>query len=244
MEELLEESSAPWDSEMRLAQYEQEMAINKTEWDQIKILMRDALTEHSKGKVQQFKSWSPLGAMIAIGVFALLQWNGYTIFRTHTEDRLGTIEASILASRAERKPELLNEILAKQVKSASEAQSKLATASSVLAYAQQANVKAKDEELKGVGEKILTIKSEYPTLPVAWRATSDLINYRSDIGDAARHSFDNLPNCGKQPAGIRFGGGLGLTVAYVYRDCVAQLEDAKEAREFFLQGVRFEHCRY
>jgi hypothetical protein len=37
---------------------------------------------------------------VAIGIFALIQWNGYTIFKTHTEDSLSAINASLLILRA------------------------------------------------------------------------------------------------------------------------------------------------
>src|ERR1039458_1438743 len=83
---------------------EDEMAINKTEWEQIKVLMRDALAEHDKGNLQRFKSWSPLAAMVAIGLFILTQWNAYTVFRVHTEDRLANIEGRALKAEATSSP--------------------------------------------------------------------------------------------------------------------------------------------
>jgi hypothetical protein len=94
---------------MPLAQ--DDMAINKTEWDQIRTIIRDALNEHEKGKLQRFKSWSPLGALVAIGLFVFLQWNAYTVFRTRTEDKLVEIEARLLKNEAARAPlAALNEI--------------------------------------------------------------------------------------------------------------------------------------
>jgi hypothetical protein len=79
---------------------QEEMSINKTEWDQIRILMRDALVEHSRTKLNQLKSWSPLGVAVAIALFAITQWNTETIFRTHTGDRLDKIEGDLISMRA------------------------------------------------------------------------------------------------------------------------------------------------
>jgi cytochrome b len=79
---------------------EENMAINKVEWEQIHTAIRDALAQDARGKLAQLKSWSPLGAIVAIGIFALIQWNGYTIFKTHTEDSLSAINASLLILRA------------------------------------------------------------------------------------------------------------------------------------------------
>jgi len=81
------------------------MAINKNEWEQIKLLLKDALSEHDKGKLQRFKSWSPLGALVAVILFMLTQWNAYSVFRTHTEDRLATIEGKLLKAEATQSPQ-------------------------------------------------------------------------------------------------------------------------------------------
>lgn len=76
--------------------------------EQFKNLIRgaveDGLRTQSETTLARIKSWSPVGAIVAIVLFVLLQWNGYTIFRTHTEDRLGDIEAALRVTRAAQAP--------------------------------------------------------------------------------------------------------------------------------------------
>lgn len=66
--------------------------------------MRDALAEHSRGTLQQFKSWSPLGGCVAIIIFAVVQWNAYTVFRVHTEDLLASVQGRLLTLEAPQAP--------------------------------------------------------------------------------------------------------------------------------------------
>jgi hypothetical protein len=95
------------------------MALNDHDRDWIRLTINEALQNHSRGWLTRFKSWSPLGAIIAISLFILLQWNGYTIFKTHAEDRLVDIDKHLsdidlkLAARSPSSfssiPKLLNE---------------------------------------------------------------------------------------------------------------------------------------
>jgi hypothetical protein len=67
---------------------EQIVALNEHDRDWIRKTIGEALRVHSDSKMAQFKSWSPLGAVVAAAIFILVQWNAYTVFKTHTEDHL------------------------------------------------------------------------------------------------------------------------------------------------------------
>lgn len=64
------------------------MALNDHDRNWIRLTIGEALRAHSGTFLTRFKSWSPLGAVVALGIFILVQWNSYTVFRTHTEDHL------------------------------------------------------------------------------------------------------------------------------------------------------------
>ncbi|HXA68096.1 MAG TPA: hypothetical protein VNV82_23240 [Bryobacteraceae bacterium] len=82
----------------------EDMAIKKDVATEIKKAVHEAFDEHARSKLTQFKSWSPLGAMVAIAIFTLVQWNGYTVFKTHTSDRLDVIEKTMRLSSAALSP--------------------------------------------------------------------------------------------------------------------------------------------
>jgi hypothetical protein len=68
------------------------MALNEHDRDWIKLTINEALQNDSRGRLTRFKSWSPLGGIIAVSLFILLQWNGYMVFKTHTEDKLTDVD--------------------------------------------------------------------------------------------------------------------------------------------------------
>ena len=87
------------------------MALNHVDKEWIALTVRESIHDHYRSKMARFRDWSPVGAITAVALFALLQWNGYTVFRTHTEDRLDTIEAELRRSAATLAPaKVLNEI--------------------------------------------------------------------------------------------------------------------------------------
>jgi hypothetical protein len=151
---------------MRIEETEEEMAINKAEWEQIHTTIRDALAQHARGKLAQFKSWSPLGAMVAIGIFALVQWNAYTVFKTHTEDRLLDIDASLLVLRARA-------IAYGPVDSQSQSEAR-----SILSAARKESIPLPLPVVEQGGLKFVEASRHDST---AWRTALDFVAYRSTL---------------------------------------------------------------
>jgi len=82
----------------------EEMALNQQDRDWVKLTVGESLRTHSRGRMERVKSWSPLGSVVAIALFVLLQWGQYVEFRTHTGDRLDSIEAGLRVLQAAQIP--------------------------------------------------------------------------------------------------------------------------------------------
>src|SRR5260370_32615019 len=90
---------------------EEDMALIKADKEWIESSITEALRKRFSSKLARFQAWSPAGAFIAVLIFVLLQWNSYTVFRVHTEDRLDTIEANLRTLLATQAPQqVINEI--------------------------------------------------------------------------------------------------------------------------------------
>src|ERR1035437_4291635 len=93
----------------------EEMALNQIDKKWIETTIRESISAHYGTKLARMRDWLPAGAVVAIALFTLLQWNAYTVFRTHMEDRLATIESNLLTLRAAQSPlKVLQEISALQ----------------------------------------------------------------------------------------------------------------------------------
>jgi hypothetical protein len=88
-----------------------EMAPNANDGDWIRSAIQESIEQHYKGKMARFCDWFPTGALVAVALFLLIQWNAYTEFRVRTEDRLANIEGRVLKSEASHSPRaVLSEI--------------------------------------------------------------------------------------------------------------------------------------
>jgi hypothetical protein len=142
---------------------EDEMALNQNDRDWIRLTIGESLTQHSRRKLERLKSWSPLGAAVAIGIFILIQWNGYTIFRVQTEVRLDTLELSSRALRSAQEPaKEKNQIAAK----------------AVIAEAKKKSIRLPGTVVEDAGESFIEASK---TEPKAWGVALDFIAYRSDL---------------------------------------------------------------
>ena len=88
------------------------MALTDTDKAWIRKQLRPGSDRRGLGRVGEFiKEWSGTGAVVAILIFLLTQWTSYVEFRTHTADRLDTVEAQLRDLRASRSPsKVLDEI--------------------------------------------------------------------------------------------------------------------------------------
>src|ERR1017187_7506012 len=82
----------------------EEMALNHIDKEWIALTIRESIRDHYRSKLARFRDWFPVTAAIAIVIFALTQWNAYTVFRVHTEDRLANIEGRELKAEAQHSP--------------------------------------------------------------------------------------------------------------------------------------------
>jgi len=80
------------------------MALNETDRGWIKNTIAEALKEHFKGWKEVLRIWSIPSISIAILLFAFTNWDKYVEFRTHTSDRLDTIELQLRNLRASQSP--------------------------------------------------------------------------------------------------------------------------------------------
>jgi hypothetical protein len=87
------------------------MPLNETDKAWVRQTIRDAIADTHKiskwGKLTRFiKEWSGTSAAVAVLILFFTQWTGYIEFRTHTNDRLDTIESNLrtlLATQSPRK---------------------------------------------------------------------------------------------------------------------------------------------
>jgi len=180
-------------------QTEKEMALNDNDRDWIRLTIGAALKEHSKGKLNQFKSWSPLGGVVAIVLFVLLQWNTYTIFRTHTDDRLiniEKIEAQASASNEASKPDFANR-LPLLLQGESNQIDKLPIFSiekikALVAKARETKVKSDPRPIQEITQRLAPLLNN-STLSGEVEATlNELLSYRSDLSDGIITTADKL----------------------------------------------------
>ena len=85
----LQDESLPLDAE-------DNMPLNETDRAWIRQEIQSAHRRRGLGKFTGFiKDWGGTSAAVAIVIFAFTQWGAYVQFRTHTGDRLDTIEHTI-----------------------------------------------------------------------------------------------------------------------------------------------------
>jgi hypothetical protein len=152
----------------------QEMALNENDRDWIRLTIGEALRQKSKGLLAQFKSWSPLGAGVAVGLFVLLQWNGYTIFRVHTEDQLKAIEGNL---------GVLRTLVSSSQPTKKQNQD---AAKDILAKARQKTIPSIPESVVGqAGESFIEASQSDAS---AWPVALDFVSYRSSLNGSAKPS--------------------------------------------------------
>jgi hypothetical protein len=144
------------------------MALNQADRDWLELKIKDSIAQHSKRKVEQFKSWSPLGVAVAIGIFFVTHLMNYTEFRVRTDERLGRIEKDVQKLSLQSKLENLSE------SPISEFRKQLSSVSELLAVAKKQQVGAGGVE--GIRRKILESGHDAPDY---WQAAAALVNYRS-----------------------------------------------------------------
>ena len=193
---------------------EDQMAvISKGEWDQIRKAIKDALTEHSSRKMERFKSWFPVGSMVALGIFILLQWNGYTVFRTRTEDTLSVIEkqlASLSTSAELSRPDIakhIGQILqSRAAGSGAQLKLNLEVAGRLVEEAKKRGLKADPSSVGKAGEPFIPIAatSKDPSeSALAWQVASKIMSYKSFLDSDAIQEIPSNP-LAKQSVEIEF----------------------------------------
>lgn len=150
------------------------MPLNETDKSWIREAIRDAHKLHGRGKLTGFiKDWGATGAVVAVILFCLVQWNSYTEFRIHTGDRLNTIEAGL----KEIKGGLAQQSLAIHASlSLAEFSAALPDLKSSIATSRRQEIKAPPRIVNDLAEKLSKTDKSAPDF---WPTASELINYRS-----------------------------------------------------------------
>lgn len=203
----------------------EDMALSKPDKEWIQEQIIEAIKGHGWGKVLiQFKSWSPAGAMVAILLFAALQWQKSTEFRIHTEDRLDRLEATLRESRAAQAPSaVLKEI-------ASLNQKQFVKSLPALRKVEEqpvSQVKPNRELLRDISTKLMEVNEQAPEY---WATVLQFIRFASaglspDVpppGEPTLIIKDSRP-------GIRFSDPVSHAIVLLDNSEVA--------------NIRFEHSR-
>jgi hypothetical protein len=114
-----------------------------------------------------------MGGLVAIILFALLQWRGNIEFRVHTEDRLSAIEAHLLALRA------------KAVASTPPDSDNQTEAKSVLAAAKRELISLPLPVVEQAGGNFIEASRNDPK---AWDVALEFVAYRSSLNTPNRPS--------------------------------------------------------
>lgn len=223
-----------------------DMAINKAEWENIRTVVRDALSEHEKGRLQRLKSWSPLSVVVALGIFWLTQWSAYTEFRVHTQDRLtategrlGIIEGQLRAIRAAQGDKaVLKELAGLDPKTLAQ------NLPALRAISQQPPIQFSND-LSSVHEVAHKLGSVSESTSDYWPTAADFLNFASRL---------SAPNLHPKGTPVKYNGVTikdqtfsDQTVIFVnvifknvkFVRCVILFEDLSTVT---MQSVTFEDC--
>jgi hypothetical protein len=141
----------------------QDMPLNET--DKAWIRQEIQAAHKRRGKLAGFiKDWGGVGAAVAILILIFTQWSGYVEFRTHTGDRLDSIDQSILSLRA-----LLAATHATDKSGQIEA-------SNVLLDARKRSIKLPADVVQQVAQSFIQAAKKEPG---AWATANDFLDYRS-----------------------------------------------------------------
>jgi len=207
------------------------MPLNEADRSWVRERIGEAQRRQGWGKLTGFiKDWSGAGGVVAIILFALLQWGGYTEFKTRTglrldgiEGHLDKIDTTLLELRAAQAPDdVLHEVNGLD-------QAKFAKSIPALHVAVErpaSRGKANRPLLSGIAEKL---SKTNPATPEYWPTVLQFLQFAS-----AGLAPTNVPPPNTPPilrsSNTRLAGNsfTGVTV----------LLDGGE-----LLGTRFENCR-
>jgi hypothetical protein len=205
------------------------MPLNETD----KAWVRQEIQAAQKpgGLTGLIKEWSGTGAAVAILISFLLQWNGYTEFRTLTGVRLSNIEKNLEKLNGTIATVQLNQIAGNPTDPHN-----IQEAKRVLASARATNTNLDQNVIQATGKKFIEAAQSNPD---AWQVALAFVNYRSsdpsllaEIAEQAKHS-----------ARIR-GDGLPCSVGpswafknVIFDNCILRLNKALEPVQF--HGVIF-----
>ncbi len=183
------------------------------------------------GRVGAFiRYWSLPSAAVTVILFALVQWNQYTQFRVHSEDRLGDLENGVKDIRAS-----LDALRLKQNSSNPSSPAVIKETEAILESAQKTGLKISQDTIREEGTKFIHAEEK---IPEAWQAVSAFLNYRSYLNlnftpphgpptpvAASGYSIQIAPKIGENRTGIvRHGGQILAAAANAPPDKAARLE--------------------
>jgi hypothetical protein len=150
------------------------MALNETDRGWIKNAITEALEEHSRTLLVRFRQWSPLGACVALGLFALNEWGKYVEFRTRTNDQIER-----LSNQIEKLSNQIGQLRAQSYASQPTNKQNQEAAKQLIADA--VNSKIPLISLKTIEETGKAFAKAGATDPAAWGVALDCLQYVSFV---------------------------------------------------------------
>lgn len=152
---------------------QEDMPLNDTDKGWIKNAIADALTGHFKGWKETIRIWSLPSVSVAILLFLFTQWEKYVEFRTHSLDRLDSIEKNIKDIDSG-----LLTLRISQVSSTPNEKKSQIDAGKILANARKSAIPIPLIDVEDAGKNFVGASKENQD---AWSVALDFVSYRTGL---------------------------------------------------------------
>jgi len=168
------------------------MPLTKIDKEWVQQQIEDSHKKHGWRKVVDgIKSWSPLGALVAIGLFVIVQWNQSTVDRVHTEDRLTNTETRLTHIEAS-----LASLQISQLGNSAGDKKSQEEAKQLLKIAKTKAILLPDKVVEQAGKSFVEAAANPNLSPErkqsAWETAIDFLNYRSFRDFDVAASFNQM----------------------------------------------------